>query len=177
MIIMSVDLGVKRTGIAVSDGGEKFAFPKGVINEGNAKKLVLKIVDKAKEYGAKRIVVGLPKNMDGSLGERAKLCTDIADKIGAASGIDTVLYDERCTTMEAYNLLDMSETYGKKRKESVDAVAATVILEGYLSYLENKKRLFNSQKETLDTFLSTNAITKEQYDKSLNGLKEKMNID
>ncbi len=175
MIIMGVDLGVARTGIAVSDKDEKFAFPKEVITEYNTEKLIAKICEKAKLFEAECIVVGLPKNMDGSLGERAQICTDIAEKIGTLSGVQTVMYDERCTTMEAYNLLDMNETYGKKRKQTVDAVAATVILEGYLSYIKNK-RLFDTQKETLDTFLSTKAITKEQYDKSLNGLKEKMNI-
>ncbi len=135
MTVMGVDLGVARTGIAVSDKSEKFAFPKEVITEYNTDKLILKICEKAKLYEAEQIVVGLPKNMDGSLGERAKLCTEIAEKIELESGIKTVLYDERCTTMEAYNLLDMNETYGKKRKQTVDAVAATVILEDYLAYL------------------------------------------
>ena len=176
MIIMGVDLGIARTGIAVSDSGEKFAFPKDVIKEYNTDKLISKICDKAKEYCVELIVVGLPKNMDGTLGERAQTCTEIAEKIGEKSGIQTVLYDERCTTMQAYNLLDMNDTYGKKRKNSVDAVAATIILEDYLSYRKNKT-LFDSQKQTLDTFLSTKAITKEQYDKSLNGLKEKMHIE
>lgn len=175
MVIMGIDLGVARTGLAVSDEGEKFAFPKGVIREYNTDKLISKVCEKAREYKAGLIVVGLPKNMDGTLGERAKVCSEIALKIGKKSGIETVLYDERCTTVEAYNLLDMNDTFGKKRKQTVDAVAATVILEDYISYRKNK-RLFDSQKQTLDTFLSTNAITKEQYEKSLNGLKEKMNI-
>ena len=72
MIIMSVDLGKARTGIAVSDSGEGFAFPKCVINEYNTEKLIFKICDKAKELSAELIVVGLPKNMDGSLGWRAE---------------------------------------------------------------------------------------------------------
>ena len=175
MIVMGVDLGIARTGISISDNTEKFAFPKDVIKEYNTDKLVSKICDKVKEYGVELIVVGLPKNMDGSLGERAQTCTEIAAKIGDKSGVETVLYDERCTTMQAYNLLDMNDTFGKKRKDSVDAVAATIILEDYLSYRRNKS-LFDLQKQTLDTFLSTSAITKEQYDKSLSGLKEKMNI-
>ncbi|MBO4468204.1 MAG: Holliday junction resolvase RuvX [Clostridia bacterium] len=175
MVIMGVDLGIARTGIAVSDEGEKFAFPKDVIKEYNTEKLIGRICGKAKEYGVSLIVVGLPKNMDGTLGERAKTCSEIALKIGEKSGIETLLYDERCTTMQAYNLLDMNDTFGKKRKETVDAVAATVILEDYLSYRKNKK-LFDAQKQTLDTFLSLGAITKEQYDKSLSGLKEKMKI-
>ncbi len=176
MIIMSVDLGIARTGIAVSDSGESFAFPKTVIKEYNTKKLIEKICFLAKEYNAEKIVVGLPKNMDGSSGERAQTCTEIAGEIGEKSGISVSLFDERCTTMQAYNLLDMNDTFGKKRKESVDAVAATVILEGFLSLRKNNRALFLKQKETLDTFLQTKAITKEQYDKSLNGLKEKMDL-
>jgi len=175
MIIMSVDLGVARTGIAVCDGTQSFAFPKCVIKEYNTEKLVDKICEKAKEYGAEQIVVGLPKNMDGSMGDRAQTCIEIANFIRERSGLVTEMYDERCTTVAAYTLLDMNETYGKKRKENIDAVAATVILEGYLALLKNR-RLFENQKETLDTFLATKAITKEQYDKSLNGLKDKMKL-
>ena len=81
MVIMGIDLGVARTGIAVSDKGEKFAFPKDVIKEYNTEKLISKICEKAREYEAGLIVVGLPKNMDGSLGERAKACSEIALKI------------------------------------------------------------------------------------------------
>ena len=176
MIIMGIDLGIARTGIAISDSQEEFAFPKTVIKEYNTEKLVGKIAELSVEYGAQMIVVGLPKNMDGSLGERAQTCTEIAEKIRTATGLFVDMYDERCTTMEAYNLLDINDTYGKKRKESVDAVAATVILEGYLMLRKNNKKLFETQKQTLDTFLSTKAITEEQYNKSLNGLKEKMHI-
>lgn len=175
MIIMSVDLGLKRTGIAVSDNLCSFAFPKCVITEQNTDKIIEKITEKAKEYGAEKIVVGLPKNMDGTLGERAATCSSIAKKIEETSGIETLLYDERLTTKKAYNLFDSSNTYGKKRKENIDAAAATVILEDFLVSLKNKN-LFENQKATLDTFLKTGAITKEQYEKSLNGLKEKMNI-
>ncbi|MBR6902592.1 MAG: Holliday junction resolvase RuvX [Clostridia bacterium] len=132
MIIMSVDLGLARTGVAVSDGSLNFAFPKGVIYEKQEDLLVEKICDKAKEYSADRIVVGLPKNMDGTLGERAKTSERIAGKITELSNIQTVLFDERCTTISAHTYLDMNDVYGKKRKKTVDAVAATLILEDYL---------------------------------------------
>ena len=81
MIIMSVDLGKARTGIAVSDSGESFAFPKKVITEYNEEKLINKICETAKELGAEMMVVGVPKNMDGSSGWRADECIAIADKI------------------------------------------------------------------------------------------------
>lgn len=139
MIIMSVDLGKARTGIAVSDKGEGFAFPKTVINEYNTEKLVLKITDWANELSAEEIVVGLPKNMDGSLGWRAEECTEIAEKIKAATSLPVVLWDERCTTVSAHTALNFTDTHGKKRKNVVDAVAAVIILEDYLAYKKNKK--------------------------------------
>ena len=132
MIIMSVDAGLARTGIAVCDKNETMAFPKKVITEYNAERLLDKLCAQAKELGAERIVVGLPKNMDGSLGERAETCKALAQSLEEKSGIETVLFDERCTTVQAYTYLDMSGTHGKKRKQAVDAVAAVIILEDYL---------------------------------------------
>ena len=133
MIIMSVDLGDARTGIAVSDNGESFAFPRTVIKEWNKEKLIEKILVEAKESNAQRIVVGLPKNMDGSLGFKAQECTEIADKIRQKfTDGDVLMWDERCTTVSAHHALNATNTRGKKRKAIVDAVAATMILEDYL---------------------------------------------
>lgn len=137
MIIMSVDLGKARTGIAVSDSGESFAFPKTVITEYNTERLIKKVATLVGEYGAELIVVGYPKNMDGSLGSRAEECKEIAEKIGAASGKETVLWDERCTTVSAHTALNFTDTRGKKRKEVIDAVAAVIILEDYLKFRRN----------------------------------------
>ncbi|MGN0451208.1 MAG: Holliday junction resolvase RuvX [Acutalibacteraceae bacterium] len=137
MIIMSVDLGKARTGIAVSDSGESFAFPKTVITEYNTERLINKISTLANEYGAELIVVGYPKNMDGSSGSRAEECKEIAERIGLASGKNTVLWDERCTTVSAHTALNFTDTRGKKRKEVIDAVAAVIILEDYLKYRKN----------------------------------------
>ncbi len=139
MIIMAVDLGLKRTGVAISDAGEGFAFPKGVIFEHNEDRLVEKISEFAKSNKAELIVVGLPKNMDGSLGFRAEECTEVANKIAEKSGIEVELWDERCTTVLAHNALNATNTRGKKRKETVDAVAAVLILESFLQYRKNKK--------------------------------------
>lgn len=135
MIIMSVDLGKARTGIAVSDPSGQFAFPKDVITEYNTERLIDKVCEKAKEYEARRIVVGYPKNMDGTLGERAQECAAIAEQIKQTSGLETVLWDERCTTVTAHNYLSMNNVRGKKRKQTVDAVAAVIILEDYLRSL------------------------------------------
>lgn len=137
MIIMSADLGLARTGIAVSDEGMQFAFPKCVITEYNSEKLVEKVCEIAKEVNAKRIVVGHPVNMDGSLGDRAKQCEEIANAITLKSGIETVMQDERGTTVTAHNYLNENNVRGKKRKQTVDAVAAVIILEDYLRSLKN----------------------------------------
>ena len=136
---MSVDLGKARTGIALSDKGEAFAFPKQVITEYNEEKLVAKIAAAAKEYGAELIVAGLPKNMDGSEGFRAEECRAVAAKIAQAASIEVVLWDERCTTVSAHTVLNMNDTRGKKRKQTVDAVAAVMILEDYLAFRKNRK--------------------------------------
>ncbi len=139
MIIMSVDLGNARTGIAVSDKSEAFAFEKGVIKERNNDRLVQKITERAAELGAEMLVIGLPKNMDGSLGFRAEECTATAEKIKEITGLPIVLWDERCTTLLSSTILDMNNMYGKKRKENIDAVAAVMILESYLDYRKNNK--------------------------------------
>ena len=139
MIIMSVDLGDARTGIAVSDSGESFAFPKTVITEYNKQKRIEKIAAIAKEIKAELIVVGLPKNMDGTLGWRAEECTAAAEEIKKATDVQVVLWDERCTTVMAHAALNITDTRGKKRKEKVDAVAAVMILESYLSFRKNNK--------------------------------------
>jgi len=129
---MSVDVGTVRTGVAVSDPGEGFAFPRGVITEYNREKLLVTLCKKAKEVNAQMIVVGYPKNMDGSEGFKAKECAEVAEKLKAMTGLPVELWDERCTTVSAHKYLNITDTRGKKRKKIVDAVAATIILEDFL---------------------------------------------
>jgi putative Holliday junction resolvase len=138
MIIMSVDLGKARTGIALCDKSETFAFPNCVITEYNEDKLAVRVAEKAKELGAELIVAGLPKNMDGSEGFRAEECRQTAEKISDLSGTEVVMWDERCTTISAHTVLNMNDTRGKKRKQTVDAVAAVMILEDFLTFRKNK---------------------------------------
>ncbi len=138
MVIMSIDLGDARTGVAVSDAGEGFAFPKGVIHEYNKEKLLLKLCEKARELGAEQLVVGFPKNMDGSVGFKAKECEELGKRLSEMTGLPLVLWDERCTTVSAHTALNFTDTRGKKRKNVVDAVAATIILEDYLRSKKNK---------------------------------------
>lgn len=132
MIIMSVDLGHVRTGLAISDSGGFLASSLCVIEERNDDRLVEKIIARARENRAERIVVGLPKNMDGSEGESAQRARQIAERITEESGIPTVMQDERGTTITAHAYLSAGEVYGKRRKQRVDAVAASIILQDYL---------------------------------------------
>ena len=136
MVIMAVDLGEVRTGIAYSDEGQLFAFPKTVITERNREKLLQQVAQTAKELKAGRIVVGLPRNMNGSDGFKAQECTEFSQKLGVLSGVECILWDERCTTVIAHRALNATNTRGKKRRAVVDAVAATLILENYLQFLK-----------------------------------------
>ena len=92
------------------------------------------IVRIARENDVGQIVVGLPKNMDGSEGPRAELCRAFAEELKEATGLPVAMWDERRTTVEAHNILSQHNYHGKKRKETVDAVAASLILEGYLAF-------------------------------------------
>lgn len=132
MIVLSVDLGHARTGLAVCDKTETLASPLGVIRQWNPDRLAEQVAQAAKEAGAERIVVGLPRNMDGSEGESAQFAREMGGKIGAASGLPVDFLDERGTTVTAHNYLNETNTRGKKRKAAVDAVSAVIILEDYL---------------------------------------------
>lgn len=138
MVIMSVDYGDVRTGVAVCDKNEILASPVTVITDSNADSLADKITSFAKDYRAEMFVVGLPKNMDGSEGFRAEACREFAAKLKENSGLETELYDERLTTVSAHNALNATNTRGKKRKAVVDAVSAVMILEDYMARRKNK---------------------------------------
>lgn len=141
MIIMSVDFGDSRTGIAVCDKSEMLASPVCVINEKDFNTCIIKTSEKAKELKAQEIVVGYPKNMNGTIGERAEKCQIFSQELEKLVGCPVKLWDERCTTVSAHNYLNTTNTRGKKRKAVIDAVAATIILESYMGY---KKNLGNS---------------------------------
>lgn len=139
MVILAVDYGDVRTGLAVCDKSEFLASPVGVITQRDPDKVIEAVAMKAKELKAQEIAVGLPKNMDGSQGFRAEACREFAMKLQEISGINTVLRDERLTTVSAHKIMNMTDTRGKKRKNTVDAVAAVIILEDYLAYRKNMK--------------------------------------
>ena len=133
--IMGIDYGDARTGVAVSDLLCSSVGTTWVVPSRNTEKAVADIVKLAKENDVGKIVVGLPKNMDGTEGPRAQLCRQFAQTLRQATGLEVDMWDERRTTVEAHNILSQHNYHGKKRKNTVDAVAASLILEGYLAYL------------------------------------------
>ena len=132
MIALSVDLGHARTGLAVSDKNGFLASSLCVITEYNDEKLIQKIAEKVKETKAQIIVVGLPRNMDGSEGESAIRARELAERLSELTGVPYHMQDERGTTITAHSYLSAGNVYGKKRKQKVDAVAASIILQDYL---------------------------------------------
>lgn len=134
MIILSVDYGDRRTGIAICDKLEMLASPVCVLNEWNAETLAQKVVDIASEKMAEIIVIGLPRNMDGSKGFRAEACEELGRLIRERTSITVDFWDERLTTVSAHRILSDNNVRGKKRKNVVDAVAAEIILQDYIDY-------------------------------------------
>lgn len=137
MVILSVDYGDVRTGIAVCDKLEMLASPVTVINEKYEPKLISAIVDIINIKKPELIVVGLPKNMDGSLGFRAEACTQFSEHLKEACGVETVMWDERLTSVIAHRQLQAAGKREKQHKGIVDAAAAVEILQ---SFIDSRKR-------------------------------------
>ena len=132
--IMGIDYGDARTGVAISDLLCSIVGSTFVVPSRNTEKAIADIVRLTKEHSVGEIVVGLPRNMDGTEGPRAALCRGFAAKLEEATGLKVVMWDERRTTVEAHNILSQHNYHGQKRKNTVDAVAASLILEGYLNF-------------------------------------------
>ena len=132
--IMGIDYGDARTGIAVSDLLCSIVGTTTVIHSRNTDKTIAEILSLIKTHDVGELVVGLPRNMDGSEGPRAALCRELAQRLEQESRLPVRLWDERRTTVEAHNILSEHNYHGKKRKNTVDAVAASLILEGYLAF-------------------------------------------
>ena len=134
MKIMGLDYGDARTGVAISDLLCTLVGSTTVLPSRNEEKLLADVVRLTKENGVGTIVVGLPRNMDGTEGPRAEACRAFAEKVKKITGVVVEMWDERRTTVEAHQILSDHNYHGKKRKNTVDAVAASLILEGYLAY-------------------------------------------
>ena len=132
--IMGIDYGDARTGVAISDLLCSIVGSTCVVPSRNREKAVADIVKLCRDNMVGEIVVGLPRNMDGSEGPRAQLCREFAEVLKEATGLPVAMWDERRTTVEAHNILNAHNYHGQKRKNTVDAVAASLILEGYLAF-------------------------------------------
>lgn len=139
MKIMGIDYGDARTGVAISDLLCSIVGSTAVIPSRNTEKAITDLVHMAEENQVGQIVVGLPKNMDGTEGVRAQLCREFAQRLHEASNLPVSMWDERRTTVEAHNILSAHNYHGRKRKETVDAVAASLILEGYMAFIKARK--------------------------------------
>lgn len=132
MVIMSVDYGDVRTGVAVCDKKEILASPNCVIKESYMPKLAQRLCALSAELNAEKIVIGLPRNMDGSYGYRCDICKALGEELSRLVSIPIEYQDERLTTVIAHAYLSDNNVRSKKRKETVDAVSACVILQSYL---------------------------------------------
>lgn len=134
MKILGLDYGDARTGLSVSDPTGMLAGSPSVIHEWNRDKLLDKLCDYIAQNQIDEIVLGHPKNMDGSAGERAQKCEALAEDLRTRTGLPVVLWDERRTTVAAHQILHASGKKAKKHRQTVDAVAASLILQGYLDF-------------------------------------------
>ena len=138
MKIMGIDYGDARTGIAISDLLCSIVGSTTVIHSRNREKTLMEIKRLVEENQVGEIVMGLPKNMNGTEGPRAELCREFAALVEEITGLPVVLWDERRTTIDAHQILFNSGKNAKKRKKVVDAVAASLILEGYLTFKKSR---------------------------------------
>ena len=137
---LGVDYGDKRTGLAECDISGLIAGGIGTISEGGMKKTAVRVAEEAEKRSCKRIVIGLPKNMDGSEGPRADFIKAFGALLSELTEIPIDYYDERMTTMVAYRFLGETGTYGKKRKETVDTLSAQIILQNYIDRERSMKK-------------------------------------
>jgi len=134
---MAVDYGDARTGLAVSDESATLAGEAWLLQSGSESKTAQSIVEEALKRGVSRIAVGYPKNMNGTAGPRAEKSERLVGLLRSLCDIEVVLWDERLTTVSAHRILTETGRFGKKRKKTVDALAASLILENYLTFLNN----------------------------------------
>lgn len=137
---LGVDYGDKRTGLAECDVSGMLASGICTISEGGMRNTAVRVAREAESRGCKKIIIGLPKNMDGTEGERTQVIRAFAELLSAETSIPIDFYDERMTTMVAYRFLGETGTYGKKRKNAVDTLSAEIILQNYIDRERAMKR-------------------------------------
>ena len=131
---MAVDYGDARTGVAISDATGLLAGFTTVVRGRKAEQVAAQVAQIAREHGVEELVLGFPRNMDGSEGARADLYRAFAALLARETGLEPVLWDERRTTVEAHAILHGTGKKMKDHRKNVDAVAASLILEGYLTF-------------------------------------------
>ena len=136
---LGVDYGDVRTGLAECDISGMLASGITTIKEGGMRNTAIRVAKEAEARACKKIVIGLPKNMDGSEGPRAEVVRIFAGILAEETPLEICFCDERLSTMEAYRFLSATETYGKKRKNVVDTLSAEIILQSWLDRERNKK--------------------------------------
>ncbi len=134
MRVMAIDYGDARTGVAVSDRTGTLVGFTAVVRGRQAQQVAAQVVQLAREHGAEELVLGFPRNMDGTESARAGLYREFAALLERESGLRPVLWDERRTTIEAHAILHANGKRMKAHRKTVDAVAAALILEGYLTF-------------------------------------------
>ena len=133
MRAMAIDYGDARTGVAVSDAAGLLTGYTAVIRSRNSEEVLRELCGLIRQRQVEEVVMGLPRNMDGTEGPRAERCRAFAARLEAAAGLPVVLWDERRTTIEAHQILHAGGNKMKQHRDTVDAVAASLILEGYLT--------------------------------------------
>ena len=137
---LGVDYGDVRTGRAECDVSGMLASGITTIKEGGMRKTAIRVAKEAEMRSCKKIVIGLPKNMDGTMGERTEVIRTFAGILAELTDIPIDFFDERMSTMIAYRYLGATETFGKKRKDAVDTLSAEIILQGYIDKERNAKK-------------------------------------
>ena len=137
---LGVDYGDVRTGLAECDISGMLATGITTVKEGGMRNTAVRVAREAEARSCKKIVIGLPKNMDGSSGERTEVIRAFAAILSELTDIPIDFFDERMSTMVAYRYLSATETYGKKRAAAVDTLSAEIILQGYIDKERNEKK-------------------------------------
>ena len=137
---LGVDYGDRRTGIAECDVSGMLASSIATIEEGGMRNTAKRVAEEARIRGCVKIVVGMPRNMDGSYGERTEVVRAFAEILGTLTEIPIDFCDERMSTMAAYRFLDASGTFGKKRRCAIDALSAELILQSYIDKERSAKK-------------------------------------
>lgn len=140
MVVMAIDYGDAHTGVAISDPTGFLTGRVTTIHSRKSEVVLAELAQLVRQHGVEQLVMGFPRNMDGTEGPRAQLYRDFAQQVAQATGLTPVLWDERRTTVDAHRILFESGKNAKKRKGTVDAVAASLILEGYLDYCRLQNR-------------------------------------